>query len=387
MSAYELNDERAIRTGRLVDDWTQSGLLTPEQREIVMPQLAVNLRRTNRFLRITLFIFGAVILQSALGLLAILLSDVVNLVAAAVICVAVGGACFWLAVRLVARYHLYRFGVEEAVALGAVALVAVGAALLVGENGDSGLPMVAGLAAAAIMLATLFVYFGYVYAAVMAVVAAAALPFQFGDSEMAQRVAGATLLLAIAVTVRMARAEHGDEYPGDALTVIEAVAWLGIYLLANLAVSSGISTLDRTSTFHWLTYAAIWILPALGLWLAVRGRERPLLLAALVMALGTLLSNKTYLGSPRHEWDPILFGVLLMGIAIVIRRWLASGAGGMRHGYTSARLVLSDQALLADLATVSSAQVDVPVAVAAPEPDTTMGGGGRSGGAGAGGSF
>jgi hypothetical protein len=111
MSAYELDDERAIRTGRQVDDWTQSGLLTQEQRDLVMPQLAVSLRRTNKFLRVTLFIFGAVILQSVLGLLAVILNDIANSVTAAALCLMIGGGCFWLASRLVTRYSLYRFGV------------------------------------------------------------------------------------------------------------------------------------------------------------------------------------------------------------------------------------------------------------------------------------
>jgi len=113
MSAYELDDERAIRAGRLVDDWTQSSLFTPEQRAIVMPQLAVDLRRTSKFLRLTLFIFGAVILQSSLGLLAVIVGDITNSVTAAVICMGVGGACFWLATQLVTRYNLYRFASKK----------------------------------------------------------------------------------------------------------------------------------------------------------------------------------------------------------------------------------------------------------------------------------
>ena len=385
MSAYQLDDERAIRAGRQVDDWTQSGLLTPEQRDVVMPQLAVGLRRTNKYLRVTLFIFGAVILQSVLGLLAVILSDIANSVTGAAICLVIGGGCFWLASRLVTRYSLYRFGVEEAVALSAAALVAAGAAVLVGEEGDWAL--VIGLAVGAAMLVSLFVYFGYVYAAVMAMVAVAALPFQFGDSEIVQRVAAVIVLAAIAAGVRHARSGYGDEYPGDALAVIEAIAWLGIYLLVNLVVSSGFSTMDRASAFHWLTYAGIWALPAIGLWLSLRGRERPLLLVSIAMALGTLLTNKAYLGWPRYEWDPVLFGVLLMGVATVVRRWLASGDGGMRHGYTPARLLASDQSLLAGLATVSSVHTNVPVAASAPAADPGIGGGGRSGGAGAGGSF
>lgn len=392
MSAYSLEDERAIRTGRLVDDWTRSGLLTPEQREDILPQLAVDLRRTNLFLRITLFVFGGVILQSALGLLAIFFGGFADATGMGVLCILVGGGCFWLASQLVSRYHLYRFGVEEVVALSAAGLVAGGAALLVANEGDW--PIVVGLAIAVPALAMLFVHFGYVYAALLAMAAAAALPFQFpvtalgvSGAETPQRVMAIGVLAAVAIWARRARAPHGDEYPGDALTVIEAAAWLGIYLLTNLVVSSGITRVDRASIFYWITYAAIWAMPAAGLVLALRGRERPLLLVSLAMALTTLLSNKQYLGAPRYEWDPIVFGLFLMGVALVVRRWLAAGAGGHRHGYTASRLVASDQARLGHLAIVSAAQAEVPVAESAPPSDPAMGGGGRSGGAGAGGSF
>ena len=385
MSAYRLEDERAIRTGRLVDDWSKSGLLTQEQRDIVMPQLAVDLRRTNKFLRLILFLFGGLIVQSALGLVAISIDALRDRVWTAVLCLTAGGGCVWLASRLVGRYRLYRFGVEEAVAISAAGLTAAGAALLAPDAGDWSLAI--GLAVAAVMLVALYLRFGYVHAAVFAMMAAAALPFQFGDSEVVQRAIAVVILVAVASTVRVARAEHGDEYPGDALTVIEAAAWLGIYLLVNLVVSSGITPLDRAASSFWITYAGIWLLPVAGLWLSIRGRERPLLLVSMVMALGTLLSNKEYWGSPRYEWDPIVFGVLLMGIAVGLGRWLAAGDGGMRHGYTASRLLASDQSTLGSLAMVSAMHAEVPVEQAAAPVDPSIGGGGRSGGAGAGGSF
>ncbi len=242
-------------------------------------------------------------------------------------------------------------------------LVAVGAALFVSNAGD------------------------WAVAIGLAVAAAAALPFQFGDSAIVQRATAVVVLAIIAVAARNGRATHGDQYPGAALTVIEAAAWLGIYLLVNLVLSSGFTPLDRTSTFHWITYGATWLLPAVAEWLALRGRERPLLWASLAMALATLLSSKEYLGSPRYEWDPILFGLLLMGIAITARRWLASGEGGLRHGYTASRLLASDRARIGRLAMVSAIHTAVPIASTDSGADSSIGGGGRSGGAGAGGSF
>ena len=48
MSVYRLDDERAMRVQRLVDDWMRSGLLAPEQRDQIVPGLKVDLRRTDR---------------------------------------------------------------------------------------------------------------------------------------------------------------------------------------------------------------------------------------------------------------------------------------------------------------------------------------------------
>jgi len=62
-----------------------------------------------------------------------------------------------------------------------------------------------------------------------------------------------------------------------------------------------------------------------------------------IVATLTLVTNKPYLGWQRHTWDPILLGILLTAVAVFIRRWLARGPGGIRHGFTAARLSVKDQ--------------------------------------------
>ena len=133
----------------------------------------------------------------------------------------------------------------------------------------------------------------------------------------------------------------------------------------------------------------IWILPAAGLWLSIRDRDRPLLDASLVMALATLSRNKPYLGAARKPWDPILLGLLLIGVAILLRRWLASGDTGSRHGFTARRLMRSDTDTRTAVAIASAAFHATPTHPHSDpsSPDPFKGDGGRSGGAGAGGSF
>ena len=111
MSLYSRDDERKIRVQRLVDDWTKSGLLVPEQRDRILPELQVNLRRTNMFLRVTLFVFGYLIVNALAGLFVVTL----NLSEDATMGLAVFAAVAFFAVAqlLVQRSRLYHFGVEE----------------------------------------------------------------------------------------------------------------------------------------------------------------------------------------------------------------------------------------------------------------------------------
>lgn len=388
MTAYDREDERAIRVGRLVEEWTRSGLLTPDQRSVLLPQLRVDLRRTNVYLRTTLFIFNVMIIQSTLGLGVIALG-LASAASGAVLCIVGAAVSYWLAGVLVDKYRLYHFGVEEAAALGAVAFVAAAAALLVSTawSTPGDWPVVVGLAAAAAAALQVFRRFGYVYAAVIASACASALPFGFGVDETIQRTGAISILAAIAAVARMRHTEFGDDHPGDSFAMIEAVAWLGIYLAVNLQLTAGATLAATRAWFYWLTYAGIWAVPIAGLWLAVRRRDRWLLRANLLMALATVMSNKPYLGATRYAWDPIVFGLVLMGIAIGIRRWLAAGLGETRHGYTASRVLASDASSLAGIAIASAAFPGAPGADTPKTPDAPIGGGGASGGAGATGRF
>ena len=156
--------------------------------------------------------------------------------------------------------------------------------------------------------------------------------------------------------------------------------------MANLKLSPWLSFPDGVPQFYWATYVAIWVLPAVGLFLAIRDRHRWMLDANIVMAIVTMMSNKPYLGAEQKPWDPILFGVLMIAIALGLKRWLASGADGSRRGFIAARLLASERERL------SVAGRRGRAGCRARRRRTRihrrrLGGGGRSGGAGASGTF
>jgi uncharacterized membrane protein YgcG len=109
-----------------------------------------------------------------------------------------------------------------------------------------------------------------------------------------------------------------------------------------------------------------------------------------VLALVSVLTNKAYLGSPQHPWDPCVLGVVLVTVAFAVRRWLSTGPGGERHGFTAARLLDRDRAVLSAVSTASGFVRPGVTQDAAPsraEPAPSEFSGGRSGGGGASGSF
>jgi len=383
MMIYPREDERAIRVQRMVDDWTKSGLLQPDQRERMMADLQVDYRRTNKFLRITLFLFGFLIINALVGLLAVT-SDLREGFGFVLMVAAVG--VFFLAQWLIERYRVYRFGIEEAVAVSAVTFFGFGCAIFM-RGGFSSLRGFIGLAGAAFIV---FTRFGYLYAGVAAVLFAGMIPFNFSifgglQADTPRRLMAIIMLLVIFGLARERRKDHDWEFPGDLYGVLETTAWAAIYVLTNLKISEWLSVPDDVPLFYWSTYAFIWILPAVGLLLAVIDRHRWLLDANIVMAIVTMMTNKPYLNGVQHPWDPIVFGVLMITIALGLKRWFASGPNGSRGGFIAEGLLASERERLALAGGATALAPGAPAPHSHPGPD--IGGGGRSGGAGASGKF
>lgn len=389
MRRYADTDEEAIRIAGRVGDWKQSGLIGPARAAAIEGQLATGLKRTHWALRAVLFFFSASVIQSGIGFVYIVLTPNEPAVAGLLALMA-GVSCVVLADVLIARFAFYRFGMEEACVVYAIVLIAGGVTLFasaVDASGDA-LVLIA-FATAAFAGTAAYWRFGLLYCAAGATVCAAIAPFFLNLSEAAARVAAAGLLLGVHVVAGLLRRPFDEDFPGDDYGIIESGAWLGVYAALNLELVPDFLGLHSSAapTFFWATYVAIWLMPIVGLYRGVRHKHHGMIRASLLMALATLVTNKLYLGWPRHTWDPILLGVLLIATALGLRRWLSQGAESQRNGFTPLRLLSSDEQRMAQVAMATAAfKPEQTVRGAAPaEPDQF--GGGRSGGAGAGGSF
>jgi len=383
MRHYSDTDERHIRAQAAVREWTRNGLLDSAQGEQVLAQLTVDLVRTNGFLRLALALFTAVIV-TAVVLLVMSSVGLTSNTSFAVVTGIVALVCFGLAEMLAGVYRFYRFGVEEMLAVASAVLLSVSAAEF-----WSTVPFHAGADATTIGLVVgaccgfgVYRRFGFVYAALGSMVCAAGIPFQVDPDPAGRRALAAIMLVVVFLVVRSKRVRHGEEWPGDEYGQLQAAAFAGIYIVLNLKLGREFFF----GWFYWFTYVMTFVLPLLGLALGIRDKDRPLLDVSITMAVVTLVTNKPYLGWPRHEWDPILLGVLLMAAAIGLRRWLAKSPSGERNGFTAMPVVSEHRTLLTLLSAVPFAAQPHGHAPAV-EPTPTGFDGGHSGGAGGGGTF
>jgi len=397
MRLYSASSEETLRARKLLADWADEGLLTQAQYQRLEQETVCELRTTNIFLRLILFLFTLIGVGAAAALFLVRSSDqtIFLLIYAAV--------CYAAAEVAVSQAHLYRYGIEEALAVCSVGFLCAGmqAALFrvspysPKPNGFQFLVPAAG----AVFSLWIWRRFGLWYAFLAAMVFALFVPGYWTSSHSAQHVIVA-MLYAIGLTgVTAVRSRHHFDYVEDDYSHVEAFLWLGIYLAINLRLSSldlraqwwGGGTRAASEfarSFYWTTWVLVWVLPPVVLTRGVRQKDRFVIAVGAIAAVLTLVSNKPYLGWPRHTWDPMLLGILLTGVALFIRLWLARGPEGIRGGFTAVRLSGKDKRWM----NASSAVLGLvtPQSIT-PSPQTTSAavrfGGGASGGGGAGGDF
>jgi hypothetical protein len=235
----------------------------------------------------------------------------------------------------------------------------------------------------------LYSRFGFLYAGCAAIGCAALVPFSLVESTVSERVLSAAILGGVFLLTLRQHLKYGDDFPGDDYSVFQSLSWIGLYAVLNLKIYSWDVIYYQELApgwFYMTTYALIWALPIVGFWISIRSRDRLFIQANIAMALATLATNKSYLDLKHQTWDPMLLGVLLMGTAIVLRKWLANGPNGERHGFTSVRILSKDSQLMTVVSTASAA-FQPRLAHDQPVAEKPRYEGGRSGGAGATGEF
>jgi hypothetical protein len=387
MKRYSKVDEESVRIYSAVREWARSGLLGKEQGAALAREVQPPLKRTNTFLRAVLFFFTSMIAGATVLLIFNQIGQT-DKTTSVTICIVAALTCYVLAEVLINGFLIYRYGVEEALGVMAVVFLVVAAGTFV-EDASSRSILNFALSIGAIASLMLYCRLGFRYAGCAAIGCAALVPFSLIEPTTNARVLSAAILLGVFFVTRGQHLKYGDDFPGDDYSVFQSLSWAGLYAVLNLKIYSwGVFDHQELAPgwFYMTTYALIWALPAAGLWIGIRSRHRLFIQANVALALATLATNKAYLGLKHQTWDPMLLGVLLMGTAIVLRRWLVNGPNGERHGFTSGRILSKDAQLMTVVGTASAA-FQPRLAHEQPVAEKPRYEGGRSGGAGATGEF
>jgi hypothetical protein len=393
---YSASSEETLLARKLLRDWVGEGFVTKEQYQLLEKETVSELRTTNIFLRLVLFLFTLISVGATAGLFFVVSrpSDQT----AGVFLLIFAGVCYAAAEIAVSQARLYRYGIEEALVVCSVVFLCVGMQSVFFTRLYSPKPDAAEFVVpAAGVVFSLWIWrrFGFSYASLAAMIFVIFLPGYWTSSHAAQHLIIAAFYATGLVAVASVRSRHHFDYLDEAYSLVEALLWLGIYLTINLKLLSldipgrwSIGAPDTSALFprpfYWGTWVLIWCLPPIVLARGIREKDRFVIAVGAIVAVLTFISNKPYLRWPRHTWDPMLLGILLTGIAVFLRRWLARGPGGIRHGFTAARLSGKDK----DWISVGSAAAGLlspqPPAPQPSSPDFHFGGG-QTGGGGAGG--
>jgi len=353
---YTASSEETLRARKLLADWVGEGFLTKAQYERVEQETISELRTTNIFLRLILFLFSLIGVGAAAAMFFEVVLSRPSQQTTGIFLLIFAAACYAAAEAAVSQGRLYRYGIEEALAVCSVGFLCGGMqAALFSSGSYSPKPDEAQFivpAAGAVFSLWIWRRFGLSYAFLAAMVFTIFVPGYWTSSPAAQHVIVAVLYATGLAVVFAIRSRHRFDCLEDDYSLVEAFLWLGIYLAINLQLFSlnlparwggSRAASEFSRPFYWGTWVLIWCLPAIVLARGVRQKDRLVIAAGAIVAILTLISNKPYLGWTRHTWDPMLLGTLLTGVALLIRRWLARGPGGVRHGFTAARLSGQDK--------------------------------------------
>jgi hypothetical protein len=397
---YTESSEETLRARNLLTQWTAEGSLSKEQYQRLEQDTVSGLRITNIFLRLVLFLFTTIGVAAAVALFFTIFLSRPSQPTIGIVLLIFAAVSYTAAEIAAAQARLYRYGIEEALAVCSVAFLCIGLDLFFFSGISRSSREIQFVVPAVGAIASLWIWyrFNLWYAFPAAMIFAIFLPGYWTPSHTAQHVFISVLYAAGLICIAPIRSRHRYDYLEDAYSLSEAFLWLGVYLIFNLKISA-ISLPSQwwgntrpasefAVPFYWTTWVLIWCLPPLILARGVRQKDRLIIAVGAITTVLTLVTNKPYLGWQRHTWDPILLGIALTGVALFLRRWLALGPGGVRQGFTAARLSGKDKhamsvgsAVLGLVTPQSITPTPQPT-----NPDFRFGGGG-SGGGGASGDF
>ena len=400
LSLYSSQQEENIFIRNQARTWKRSGLITDDQLTAIVDDTNPDVRQTNIFFRVIFFIFTYLCATAMLGLF-VWITGIRGSMAFSSTLIIAGVISYFLAEYVVTKYRFYRHGIEEALAVSSMFLLCTGifigiTKLFLGGQWSAHQTIILCLLFT-VNACWIYLRFGYLYAALISIIATCIIPFQLSLPPTGERVLLLIILCLIFFLNVIYDEPEIEDFRKERNTTIQACLLAAIYLTVNLEIIGALGLLAGTTSnihlhpklfppyIYWLSYILTFIIPIAGIYWGIQSRKRLILGISLVMACVTLATNKSYLGMTRYAWDSAILGAVLITLSILINRWLNSGTNKSRDGFTAENILQPENHGIG-LADVAAALTPLATSIDVQQQEKFFDGG-SSGGGGASGNF
>lgn len=187
LNIYSSEQEEKIYIRQEAKTWKRSGLITEEQLRSIQDLTDPQLQQTNLFFRILFFVFTLLCAGAVAGLLVWFTENRLGDKGIAALILLFSVACFILAESIVKARRLYRYGIEEALLMAAMVCFVISFSVLIGVRHWNHQVVATVCSLFAVIAGLIYLRFGYLYMAVISMVALCSIPFQFHLAPDAER--------------------------------------------------------------------------------------------------------------------------------------------------------------------------------------------------------
>jgi hypothetical protein len=348
---YTSEQEENICTRKNARTWQRSGLISEEQLCLMEAGTEPYVNQTNLFFRLIFFLFTLLCATAVTAFLIWLMNEPSDTVAMSIL-ILFSIPFYLLAEYVIKKYSFYRYGIEEALALTSIVSLCIGCGMLLDKyHLDHQFEAIAVSLIFAVTSFWIYLRFGFLYSALISIIALCAIPFQLSLPPTEER-AFLLLILCLILLINMLFDKSDiEDFRKERNSLIQACLLAAIYLAVNLRLPELVSLYfdDRSMILqpyagflpyiYWLSYILTFLIPTTGIYWGIKKRKRLILNVSLVIACLTLAINKSYLQIERYAWDPAILGIMLIFISTLITRWLSRGPNKTRYGFTAENIL------------------------------------------------
>ncbi len=380
MSPDVANAERRHEVRKAARDWKKALIIDEPTYLAVETRYPDDRVRVRPAFRVLLFLFTAFALLAAAGLLVVIEVEI------GLICLLLGAGSAVMTEIQIGQFRRTQGGTEAATSFLAVCFLVAFVVQLFEDSGSFRDFYRLTTFLGALLFALAAWRWGFEWYAGIATALGFGFLALFPGARVSWMAAALALVLLGFVGSRSARL--APSHRGACVQSL-VIATLAFYAAVHVTFYEEglLEELARPGPSFWrpLSVVATAAVPILLLALGIRGRYKPFLHVGLLLSAASLVTLRHYVHVAPLSFVLLASGGGLIGVSVVLRRYLHSGPSGQRHGFTADPLYGRSGTGLLEMGAAMTTLT--PDAASPGREPTFKGGGGEFGGGGTSGSY